>query len=287
MAGLEEWSSPPAARRKARWRRTEFGLRLAATLCSDLDSDHDRRSSRSWPRRWPPLSLCGTLRRRRDPAQGRPRPGDGREPEFPPPTIRDYKPRSTLVVPQHPVPRAKFPVIDIHSHQPTPISAGAVRRRWSRAMDALNLQVLVNAQRRLRRAAAAGPRRDCAPASTRTGWCCSPTSTSATSGPGLRREGGGAARGRHQGRALGLGEDLQGLRLRAAQDRRHPPAARRSRARSDLGHGRAAEHPGVHPHRRPAGVLRAARLQQRALARAGAVSAIAGIRRPRSRASRS
>src|SRR6185295_10480288 len=51
------------------------------------------------------------------------RPDEGRQPEFPQPTIRDYKPRSTLVVPQHPVPRAKYPVIDIHSHQPSPISS--------------------------------------------------------------------------------------------------------------------------------------------------------------------
>ena len=56
------------------------------------------------------------------PGQIRPRPAEGRQPELPPPTIREYKPRSMLVTPQHPVPRAKFPVIDIHSHQPTPIS---------------------------------------------------------------------------------------------------------------------------------------------------------------------
>src|SRR5207253_1548627 len=49
------------------------------------------------------------------------RPGAGRDPEFPPPSIIDYKPKSTLVVQEHPVPRAKFPVIDIHSHQPAPI----------------------------------------------------------------------------------------------------------------------------------------------------------------------
>ena len=56
------------------------------------------------------------------PGQIRPRPAEGREPEFKPPTIREYKPKSQLVTPQHPVPRAKYPVIDIHSHQPTPIS---------------------------------------------------------------------------------------------------------------------------------------------------------------------
>lgn len=57
-------------------------------------------------------------------AQGqRPRPGEGREPEWPAPRITEYKPRSTLVVAQHPKPKAKYPVIDIHSHQPNPMSA--------------------------------------------------------------------------------------------------------------------------------------------------------------------
>ena len=72
------------------------------------------------------------------------RPGANRAPEFPAPNIRDYKPRSTLVVPQHPVPRAKYPVIDIHSHQPAPISADQLRAVVS-SMDPLNLRVLVNA----------------------------------------------------------------------------------------------------------------------------------------------
>src|SRR5688500_3196147 len=73
----------------------------------------------------------------------RPRPGANRAPEFPPPTIVDYKPRTTLVVPQHPVPKAKFPAIDIHSHQPTPMSATELDTVVA-AMDSLNLQVLVN-----------------------------------------------------------------------------------------------------------------------------------------------
>jgi predicted TIM-barrel fold metal-dependent hydrolase len=74
----------------------------------------------------------------------RPRPGANREPEFPAPTIREYKPHSTLVVAQHPVPRAKYPVVDIHSHQPAPIS-NAQLETLVQQMDALNLQVLVNA----------------------------------------------------------------------------------------------------------------------------------------------
>ncbi len=77
------------------------------------------------------------------PGQIRPRPAQGREPEFNPPTIREYKPKSTLVVPQHPVPRAKFPVVDIHSHQPTPISAAEYDRVMKGMVDN-NLQILVN-----------------------------------------------------------------------------------------------------------------------------------------------
>jgi predicted TIM-barrel fold metal-dependent hydrolase len=73
----------------------------------------------------------------------RPRPAEGRQPEFALPNIREYKPRSTLVVPQHPVPRAKFTVIDIHSHQPTPISA-AEYEKVVESMNSLNLQLLVN-----------------------------------------------------------------------------------------------------------------------------------------------
>jgi len=75
--------------------------------------------------------------------QIRPRPAQGREPQLQPPTIREYKPKSTLVTPQHPVPRAKFPVIDIHSHQSTPIS-NAEFGRVVKGMDANNLRLLVN-----------------------------------------------------------------------------------------------------------------------------------------------
>ncbi len=97
------------------------------------------------------------------PGSIRPRPAEGRQPEFPPPSIVDYKPRSTLVVPQHPTPRAKFPVIDIHSHQPTPISPAEFDRVVA-GMDQNNLRILVNASGasgdRLKRsleALAAGP----------------------------------------------------------------------------------------------------------------------------------
>jgi predicted TIM-barrel fold metal-dependent hydrolase len=66
-----------------------------------------------------------------------------RQPEWPAPRITEYKPRSTLVVPVHPRPRAKFPAIDIHSHHPTPITPEALDAVVA-AMDERNLRVLVN-----------------------------------------------------------------------------------------------------------------------------------------------
>jgi predicted TIM-barrel fold metal-dependent hydrolase len=77
------------------------------------------------------------------PGSLRPRPGADRTPEFPEPTITQYKPRTTLKVAEHPVPRAKYPVIDIHSHQPTPISQEQLARVVE-GMDRNNLRVLVN-----------------------------------------------------------------------------------------------------------------------------------------------
>jgi predicted TIM-barrel fold metal-dependent hydrolase len=78
------------------------------------------------------------------PGQFRPRPSEGREPQLPPPSIRDYKPRSTLVVPQHPIPRARFPVVDVHGHPPSPTNAGEYEQ-VVKSMDGLNLQVMVYA----------------------------------------------------------------------------------------------------------------------------------------------
>jgi len=67
--------------------------------------------------------------------------GQCQAPEWPAPSIVDYRPKSTLVVDEHHVPRAKFPVVDIHSHTgPTPQSID----RLIQEMDALNIRVLNN-----------------------------------------------------------------------------------------------------------------------------------------------
>jgi predicted TIM-barrel fold metal-dependent hydrolase len=72
------------------------------------------------------------------------RPNVCQAPEFPPPSIVDYRPRSTLVTAEHKVPRAKYPVIDVHGHafglaQPGTM-AGMVKD-----LDALNVRLYVSA----------------------------------------------------------------------------------------------------------------------------------------------
>src|SRR5713101_5690749 len=58
-------------------------------------------------------------------------------------TIEEYQPKSTLVVPQHPVSRAKYPFIDVHNHQARCLKPECVDKLVS-DMDALNMRVMVN-----------------------------------------------------------------------------------------------------------------------------------------------
>ncbi len=57
-------------------------------------------------------------------------------------TFEEYEPKSTMVVPEHKVPRAKFPMIDIHSHHNrlTPEYVDKLIKE----MDSINLRVIVN-----------------------------------------------------------------------------------------------------------------------------------------------
>jgi predicted TIM-barrel fold metal-dependent hydrolase len=66
-------------------------------------------------------------------------------PEFPPPSIVDYRPDSTLVTPEHLVPRAKFPVIDVHAHVAGQLGSPQSIARMIGEADKLNLGVLISA----------------------------------------------------------------------------------------------------------------------------------------------
>ena len=58
-------------------------------------------------------------------------------------SIEEWQPVSTLVVPKHMVPRAKYPVIDVHSHHRSSTSPERLDE-IVKEMDELNLRVLVN-----------------------------------------------------------------------------------------------------------------------------------------------
>ncbi|HYD52206.1 MAG TPA: amidohydrolase family protein [Gemmatimonadaceae bacterium] len=64
-------------------------------------------------------------------------------PELPAPSIVDYRPRSTLVVPAHPVPRAKYPAIDFHGHPSGALASAEGLERLGTALDSLNLRLMV------------------------------------------------------------------------------------------------------------------------------------------------
>lgn len=57
-------------------------------------------------------------------------------------SFEEYNPKSSLVVKEHHVPRAKFPFVDVHSHQRR-LSPEMVDK-LVREMDAMNMQVMVN-----------------------------------------------------------------------------------------------------------------------------------------------
>src|SRR5580765_7147498 len=57
-------------------------------------------------------------------------------------SIEEYDPKSTLVVPEHPVKRAKYPFIDVHNHQWGLAPEGV--DKLVADMDSINLRIMVN-----------------------------------------------------------------------------------------------------------------------------------------------
>ncbi len=72
------------------------------------------------------------------------RPLQCQAPEMPAPSIVDYRPQSTLVTEEHRVPRAKYPVVDIHGHANSLADPGVIEAMVAE-LDALNIQVYVAA----------------------------------------------------------------------------------------------------------------------------------------------
>jgi uncharacterized protein len=66
-------------------------------------------------------------------------------PEFPPPSIVDYRPHSTLKTAEHLVPKAKFPAIDYHGHPGNLLNSAEGLTTLISALDSLNVRVIVSA----------------------------------------------------------------------------------------------------------------------------------------------
>ena len=79
-------------------------------------------------------------------------------PQLTPPSILDYRPRSTLVVPAHPITRAKFPAIDYHGHISGLLLSPNGPDSLIKSLDKLNVRVIIAADgltgERLQRVAA-------------------------------------------------------------------------------------------------------------------------------------
>ena len=73
------------------------------------------------------------------------RPRSCAAPEFPPPTILDYRPRVTLVTPAHLVRAAKYPAIDFHGHPQSRLGSQDSLTALGKELDSLNVRIMLSA----------------------------------------------------------------------------------------------------------------------------------------------
>ena len=71
------------------------------------------------------------------------RPGNCQAPSAAPPSILDYRPRSTLIAPARVTRTAKFPAIDFHGHPYEQLSSAAGLTSLGAALDSINVRVIV------------------------------------------------------------------------------------------------------------------------------------------------
>src|SRR5262245_44441376 len=71
------------------------------------------------------------------------RPNNCGQPELPAPSILDYRPVSQLVVPEHKVPKAKFPVVDYHGHPQQLLNTPEGLTSLINSLDGLNVRLMM------------------------------------------------------------------------------------------------------------------------------------------------
>jgi hypothetical protein len=73
------------------------------------------------------------------------RPNNCMAPQATPPSILDYRPKSTLVTPVHMVPKAKYPAIDFHGHVGQMLGSAESLERLRSLLDSINIRVIIEA----------------------------------------------------------------------------------------------------------------------------------------------
>jgi predicted TIM-barrel fold metal-dependent hydrolase len=73
------------------------------------------------------------------------RPRSCMRPQDPAPSILDYRPRSTLVAPEHIVKKARYPAIDFHGHPQGLLGSVESLARLGAELDGLNVRVMIAA----------------------------------------------------------------------------------------------------------------------------------------------
>ena len=68
-----------------------------------------------------------------------------RAPEFPAPSIVDYRPRSTVVATEHPVPKAKYGAVDYHAHVAGFLTSQESLAGFMKQLDSIGVQLAVSA----------------------------------------------------------------------------------------------------------------------------------------------
>jgi uncharacterized protein len=59
-------------------------------------------------------------------------------------TFEEYEPKSTLIVPKHPLKKSKFPFIDVHNHQFSMSESKSIVDKLIVDMDSLNMGIMIN-----------------------------------------------------------------------------------------------------------------------------------------------
>jgi uncharacterized protein len=73
------------------------------------------------------------------------RPDRCQAPEFPVPSIVDYRPHSTLVTAEHKVPKAKFPAVDVHGHGRGNFGSAESLAAFVARLDSIGVGVFISA----------------------------------------------------------------------------------------------------------------------------------------------